>query len=326
MKTSKISLMHDKINILLTYTVFGGNFLKFVLTNITSVLENNKNNRLRFYIMNFNMSGHERTALACLFEAYNQEYILIEKPEKKEEKLLGKVKEGAMSKRYGHYQEPMFYRLLFPEASQAKDREKILYLDAGDVVVDADLKEFYNMDFEGNFLIGQKDLPPQLGHTRIFEEIKDINLYMNSGVLLMNIKGMREMGLLGKAVEVAQKYKGQLVFPDQDILNILFHRKMKFVGEKFIKTLFFSEDNSSFKKSLIYHYTGNHLFLQRPFLGLFYNKKYYRLFYGYLDKTTCKNWRPPFFKSFLCLIRHLPRKLKKKALRTTNFLFDNLLA
>ncbi len=280
------------INILITYVSLKNNFLKFVLTNIVSVLENNKKNTLKFYIMNFHLSDSERTTLINLITEYNQEYQFIETLEKEEQRFL----ETLNSYNNSTYSNTMFYRLIFPKLKLASNIDRVLYLDAGDVIVHGDLKEFYNLNLENNILAGHKDdafYIRMLKEKHSLHELDPEN-YVNSGVLLMNIKQIRKTDFYQEIIKIVEKYNGNFSLMDQDILNILFKNKITFVNDKIIKILFDRVRYKVYEKALIYHYTGNSLFLRRSRFGKYYKRKYYTLYYYYLDKTIFKGWRPPY--------------------------------
>ncbi|XP_050435898.1 glucoside xylosyltransferase 1 [Adelges cooleyi] len=48
-------------------------------------------------------------------------------------------------------------------------------------------------------------------------------LGLNSGVMLMNLTRMREFDWIGKLAPILEKYRQQLTWGDQDIINIIFH-------------------------------------------------------------------------------------------------------
>lgn len=94
--------------------------------------------------------------------------------------------------------------------------DKIIYLDV-DTVINNDIAELYNQDIEDYeigcvrdvFIFGQK-----LNKT-----------YFNSGMILMNMKKIRETGYLEKTRKLCQDKK--MLFLDQDALNYsVTHKKM----------------------------------------------------------------------------------------------------
>lgn len=103
--------------------------------------------------------------------------------------------------------------------------EKILYLDT-DVVALKDPNELYKMDNSEYEIMGAVDYYGQHWiRTSLFEKT-----YMNSGVLLMNMRLIRESGLLRKTRRRIRHVK--MLLPDQTSLNIYSKRK-KLVDRKF---------------------------------------------------------------------------------------------
>ena len=90
--------------------------------------------------------------------------------------------------------------------------DKIIYLDT-DVVVNNDLEPFFNMDIENYELAAVKDAFNWSDPKRWF-----MKFYFNSGVLLMNMKRIRETGMLEKARKLSRTRK--LLYTDQDALNL----------------------------------------------------------------------------------------------------------
>ncbi len=92
--------------------------------------------------------------------------------------------------------------------------EKIIYLDT-DIMLNGDITELFDIDLKDSELAVVHDR-----YGRIF--IKPT--YFNSGMLLMNLKKIRETQLLEKVREVCAKKK--MAFPDQSALNKLCKKKI----------------------------------------------------------------------------------------------------
>lgn len=115
-----------------------------------------------------------------------------------------------------------YYRLLLP--SLLKKYNKCIWLD-GDTIICKDLSELYNISLEKYFLAGvlapysAKD--PEYCKTLGIAHMKQ---YVNAGVILWNLKEMRENGLEDKFLKlVTTDFK----MMDQDILNKVCFDKIK---------------------------------------------------------------------------------------------------
>lgn len=111
-----------------------------------------------------------------------------------------------------------YYRLLIPWLIPHHD--KIIYCDV-DIIFKTSLDELYSIDLGNNYVAGAytstkdswKTMEKYL--TKIGLDYKD---YINSGVLVINSKKQREMGL-DKAYEKYSRKK--FLYQDQDIINIV---------------------------------------------------------------------------------------------------------
>lgn len=125
---------------------------------------------------------------------------------------------------------PTFYRLMAPELIR---EDKCLYLDT-DVVVLTDLCELYNTDLNEYYLAGVKAPGYQIKKCQLEyckqAKIPDLNQYINAGVLLFNLKKMREEQVVNKFLSLL-KYdmEGQ----DQDIINSVCYGKIYFLPFKY---------------------------------------------------------------------------------------------
>ena len=125
-----------------------------------------------------------------------------------------------------------FYRLALPEILP-EEMERILYLDV-DIVINHSLRELYDTDFEGNAMCACPEPFHGMGvfpyRDALFKEhAKEGFIYFNSGVLLLNLKVLREKYGLHSYMEVAERYNYCLETPDQDLLNYVHWKDVKFV-------------------------------------------------------------------------------------------------
>ena len=140
------------------------------------------------------------------------------------------------------------YALLRLYADQVKDiPDKVLYLDT-DVMILGDIKPLFILDIEDYEFAGA---PDYLGQKWIGVD------YQNSGVLLMNMKKIKETGLLSECRKYLC-YKHPIL-ADQDALNFRVQKK-KFFTRKY---------NEQYKKqpnTVIRHFTKTIRFL--PFFHI----------------------------------------------------------
>ena len=121
----------------------------------------------------------------------------------------------------GDYFTPTIYYWIFlPE--MFKDCEKGIYLDS-DIVVLGDVAELYKVDLGGNLIGACSDISANNNELfcDYFEQVVgvDSKKYINSGVLLMDFKKMREEEFVERFLYLLNTYDFDTVAPDQDYLN-----------------------------------------------------------------------------------------------------------
>lgn len=118
-----------------------------------------------------------------------------------------------------HFSVEISYRLMATEVLPP-ELDRILWLDS-DIIVNHSLSDFYNTDLNAAFVCAC----PGRGKIEKHNErlgLEQSHVYFNSGVLLMNLELMRRENVLGKYIDIIEKYGDRLSFLDQDILNIAF--------------------------------------------------------------------------------------------------------
>ncbi|MFC3120826.1 glycosyltransferase family 8 protein [Agaribacter flavus] len=95
--------------------------------------------------------------------------------------------------------------------------DKILYLD-GDIIVLDDLLPLWETDIS-DYCLGAVENPFSSRHEAL--NMHSDAVYFNAGVLLMNLKMMRQTGFYARAHEYINKQGQHLIFHDQDVFNHL---------------------------------------------------------------------------------------------------------
>ncbi len=119
----------------------------------------------------------------------------------------------------------MYYRLCLPEI--LKYEKKCIYVD-GDTIIRKDLTDmFNNIDMNNYYIAGIRDMNTVINqHSKHHETlgIPDLNSYVCSGVLIMNLEKLRNDNMTQKFNEIIEKNDNSknkfLHFPDQDTLNM----------------------------------------------------------------------------------------------------------
>lgn len=140
-----------------------------------------------------------------------------------------------------HVTKATFYRLLLDCMLR---EEKCIYLDS-DIIVTEDLSELYQIEIGEHYLAGCRDLwidlmsMEQKENRRLKTGIPSMDSYINAGVLVMNLKKIREDQLRAKFLSHLEK---EYPYEDQDILNVCCYGKILKIPQKWnIFTLFMGQ-------------------------------------------------------------------------------------
>ena len=119
-----------------------------------------------------------------------------------------------------------YYRLIINEILP-KDVEKAIYLDC-DVIVEQDLKNLWDIDISDKMFGGCESI---VGAESV-NRLKLNGNYFNAGVLLMNIKRLRNVDVKTEGIKYLEEKGKAIVYQDQDILNGLFNNDCKYLSLK----------------------------------------------------------------------------------------------
>lgn len=139
-------------------------------------------------------------------------------------------------------------RLYMDKVPELKKLERILYLDY-DVVARGDITELYNTDLTGVEAAGVLDIYGRRWyHYRgLFRQD-----YMNSGVMLFNLKECARTGMFETAAKIcAEKW---MLLPDQSALNRAIERR------KLMPRKFNEQEERPRKDTVLHHFSNNFKF------------------------------------------------------------------
>ena len=192
------------------------NYFVPTLTSIMSVAENCKNSEVNIYVV---CSDIKQRYLSIL------ENIKFENCRIFIKKLDNPYLD--LGTKHRHVSKTALLKFLLPEIFS--DLDKILYLD-GDILVYKDLAELYQTDLHEYYAAAVSDM------RAVLRNKSNVSLrlgnYFNSGVMLLNLKKMREDNLTQKLSELKQNEEFQR-FMDQDVLNKGFEENVIFIVPKY---------------------------------------------------------------------------------------------
>lgn len=124
----------------------------------------------------------------------------------------------------------IYYRLLL-ENILPSNIDKVLYLD-GDIVVRNNITDLWQTDIT-DYAVGavvNQSLSNQFWKRLGYPKEKG---YFNSGVLLINLKYWREHKLAQQYVKYIKENPDKLLYPDQDVLNVVLQDSKKLLPERY---------------------------------------------------------------------------------------------
>jgi len=127
----------------------------------------------------------------------------------------------------------IYFRLFIP--TMFPDLDKAIYIDS-DIVVVGDLAELYDTDLGINFIGACQDksvadVPPLVKYMEECIGVKK-EQYINSGVLLMNLKLLREKQFDQHFLELLNTYHFESIAPDQDYINAICNGKIHYLDDR----------------------------------------------------------------------------------------------
>ena len=123
----------------------------------------------------------------------------------------------------------LFISVMFPEY------DKCIYIDS-DVVLNDDIAKLNDIEIDDNFIgacndLSIADIPPLVEYTVNAVGVKKEE-YINSGVLLMNLKKMRQADFENHFLHLLNTYHFDSIAPDQDYINAMCNGKIYYLDEK----------------------------------------------------------------------------------------------
>ena len=263
-------------------------YLPYMMTSIYSAIENKKaSTKYNIYVITQGYKKEDEENLQKL-EQKNVKIYQVKATEKNlDYKHLGRFETF----------KPAMQKIFISD--YLNNIDKVLYLDA-DTIIQQDLSELYNTDIEDVYISASRD-----GLMFMFpQHITEIglnwrNFYFNSGVMLMNLKKIRQDNLIKQAIIFFHTH--QEVFGDQDVFNVIVKDKVKEFSYKYNCNSTFFEENSAkflsdffkedvpqttrevYDNAVILHFAGH-----KPWTNWFNHSYLKPLWWEYANKTKAK--------------------------------------
>lgn len=250
------------MNILVT---INKNYLKQLTVMLYSYLKNNPY-LTDVYVMNEDLT--------------EEDFLFVKNKLKSDSLLLHDIKinnkEFANAPTSKRYPPTIYYRLIAFKYLPSNVK-KVLYLDP-DLIIKKDIKNIYDLNIENNCFGASTHINSLFFKTfnRLRLKTKKDSIYVNSGVLLINLEELRNSNVkLEDIYNYIKKNRVRLFLPDQDIITKLYEDKIKeFDSSIYNMTEKISpkySDSWILENTAIIHYCGR-------------NKPWNKFYVGKLDK------------------------------------------
>ena len=294
-----------------------GTYSKYIGASICSLFERTDSWVTVHLLHDETLTEQNREYFIELVRGYGQQIFFYDVAEECKE-ILAEAREifkRAVDTDY--YTPAALYRLLAPILLPA-DVKRLVYLDA-DTIVNMDIRKFWETFMDGHPLAAVTERTLMSHYQKQIDRSIDEKLYLfknswtdfdtcfNSGVLLMDLERMRNMGdILLPGLRFIVQHEEECRFFDQDILNYFFARD--FLHLPWNYNMLQSWDRQWGKPELtegIYHYMGRTLRLN-------FMEPRDRIFYEAFVKTPWCN-ADYICKSFAVTRNVVAGEIKKRA-------------
>lgn len=255
------------------------NYFMPTIVMLESLIYNNPC-EITIYLLYSDLSGNEiDNLLRFIDKKKNVTIITI--------KVSESMFEGAPL--YLHLTKETYYRLL-AQSILPQELERILYLDV-DMIINKSIIDFYNQDFfydgKEKLYVVCEGLGVSLKDKKIYDNlnIPYDKKYFNAGVLLMNLRLIREKVSKTLIFDYIRNNSDKLYYQDQDILNALFYDDVKYADYRIFNQSILNIKNKdqeleTLNNSAIIHYAGSEKPWQYTYLSWLCG-----LFWKYARKT-----------------------------------------
>ena len=195
------------------------NYARCMATSIASFCINNKNKNFCFYIVASDLSDKTKTKLKILAKDYNINIIIYE-INKDFFRNMPIIHEISLA---------TYFRILLPDL--VLDIDRLYYIDA-DIICLKDADSLFNINLEDNIIAAVADSEKMNNKRNKALNLKQ-HIYFNAGVLIIDIKKWNDNKISDRILTIINKYRNIIKYEDQDALNIVLSKKVKYISKKF---------------------------------------------------------------------------------------------
>lgn len=190
------------------------NYVPHLETLIFSIVENNKDiDLIMIHVLDGDIKPESVVSILSIKERYeNLDFKFYSMKEENISKLLGgNIKKDRSLLAYA--------RVFIPNLIEDN---RALYLDVDAIVLDS-LEELYSLDIDSFAIAGVRDTNPISRHRNV--GLSDSDVYINTGMILWNLKKCREIDAVKQCVDFVRSYNGEIDAMDQGTINGVFGKQ-----------------------------------------------------------------------------------------------------
>jgi lipopolysaccharide biosynthesis glycosyltransferase len=193
-------------------------YVDWLGVTILSILKNNRHSMFQFFVLSSDItevSKQKLLFLGTIYKNFQIRYIVLD------DTIF-----GDFPLRIKHISKDAYFRYVLPDV--LPDNDKVLYLDS-DVLVLGAIEPLWNTNLGHNFIAGSHKpyIATQFPGYRESLGLRSDDLYINSGVILMNLAEIRKSQKVTELFENTIRLKNIIKIQDQDVINITFKARIK---------------------------------------------------------------------------------------------------
>lgn len=197
------------------------NFAEILGVSMLSLFENNKEvPEITVYILDDAIKDQNKELLQSVASTYNRKIVFLPLNDLKEKLSKLNQQRGSLST----------FSRLFLSRLIPHECDRLLYIDA-DTIIRHSLNDLYNQNFEGNIICGVMDCISRQHRARV--GLADNAIYINAGMMLIDFQAWLQNGVESKIENIIAKFKGNVPYADQGIVNLALQGSIKCVHPRY---------------------------------------------------------------------------------------------
>lgn len=220
--------MYKKQELIPIFFTIDDGYAPYLHVALISLIKNaSKDRRYKIIVVYQELNEENRNNLAKLVEDYPNFEMEFKFMKQSLDMITDRIENRLRS---DYFTMTIYFRIFIPDMYPEYD--KAIYIDS-DIIVPGDISELYDTDMHDNLIgvvtDGSVNDVPEL--QRYMTESLGLKLgdYFNSGMLLINMKELRNVHLAEHFLYLLNKYHFDCVAPDQDYLNSMCYGKIEYL-------------------------------------------------------------------------------------------------